>query len=711
MSTDKRDRWIKRLDQEKKAHKDWREQAECATKAYFAEQGNVKNAYPLFWPTVKVTHGRIYSQPPKPDVRKRYQDENAQKPAGGNMAGMESGDNEAGENAGAQGLPPAQASGAPAPGQNPVAGNQPQPVSAPTVDDNKLAQCIERGLGYVIDTTEFDADGHMAVNDLLVAALGIAKVEMDTETEKRPVVNPATGQPIMLDMESGQPFNPMVHTGEPIPALSEVIVDQTLRLRHFSHSQFRWEPQQHWSQVSWVGFDHWMTADEIREQFKKDVATGSDREDGGADSTSKPDANKYKHLFCVTEIWNKKDKTRLFVTDAYADLLGEDEDPLGLKGFFPCPKPMLLNVRGDDLVPTPDYAYCEEMFKYCSRLTVRINKLTDQIKDIGFYDAGFPELAQLTSQMDGNLIPIANLSARLEKLGNLGKGYDAVVAKQDNTGKVAVLQQLVQLRDLQKQAIWEIYGISDIQRGSTDPNETATAQNIKAEWANVRVGERIRIVALFFRDVFRLMAEIMAEKFQPDILEKMTGIELNEAEIEILHSDYGRCYAIDVESDSTVVQDESAEKAQRLEFLNTVSQFIQQLLPAITQNVIPADMGKELLLFAVNTFKNGRQLEQSINNLPGTMQQLSQLSTTNQQAQAQIQQLTKQLQDLQAQLQKINQGKEQRDNVKVSADAEKTAAETTRTQLESANLAQDIRGKVMEPVPHGEVVPMRKPFP
>lgn len=694
-STDKRDRWIKRLKQEEKAHKDWRDQAECASKAYFAEQGNVKNPYPLFWPTVKVTHGRIYSQPPKPDVRKRYADEQAAKPAGG--MGPQDGPQPA--------APPADQA------QQPP-GTPPQPAP-PTVDDNKLAQCMERALGYVIDTTEFDADGHMAVNDLLVAALGNAKVEMDTETEKRPVINPQTGQPIMLDKASGTPYDPMIHPDKPIPALEEVIVDQTLRLRHFSHSQFRWEPKQHWTDVSWIGFDHWMTKDEIEDQFGKEI---SGSEDGGASGNvggfgTKPDSSKYKDQFCVTEIWNKKNKTRLFVTEAFPDLLGEDEDPLGLKAFFPCPKPMLLNVRGDNLVPTPDYVYCEEMFKYCSRLTTRINKLTDQIKDIGFYDAAFPELAQLTSQMDGNLIPIANLSARLSALdGNMNKGYESVVAKQDNTGKVAVLQQLVQLRDLQKQAIWEIYGISDIQRGSTDPNETATAQNIKAEWANVRVGERIRIVALFFRDVFRIMAEIMAERFQPNILEQMTGIQLNEAELELLKSDYGRCYAIDVESDSTVVQDESAEKAQRLEFLDTVSQFIQQLLPAITQNIIPADMGKELLLFAVNTFKNGRQLEQSINNLPGTMQQLTQLSTTNQQSQQQIQSLTKQLQDVQAQLQKINQGKEQRDNVKVAADAQKTDAETTRTNLESANLAQDIRGKVMEPVPHGEVVPMRKPM-
>lgn len=694
-----RDRWIKRLKQEEKAHGDFRKDAEMAQRAYYAETARETNntfTYPLFWSTVKVLHGRIYAQPPKPDVRKRYPDQSGTSdpsitgamPPGHPPAGI------------GQSQPPPP--GGPAPAQSMAGGPQgpgAPPPGPPPVDDNKIAQCMERALSYTIDTTEFDADGHMAVNDLLVAGLGIAKVEMETQTESQPVLNPMTGEPIMLDEESGQPYDPMIHAAKPIPAMQDVVVDQVCNLVAFGWNQFRWEPQQHWNNVTWVAFDHWLTADQISDKWGVDFTKNGMGGTGGVKVPNKPDSNMYKEQFCVHEIWDKDKKQRLFICEELEKELESEDDPLGLQDFFPCPKPMLLNVKDDDLVPAPDYKYCEPLFRECTRLTDRIMSLTRQIKDVGFYDASFAtELQDLNKLEDGALKPIANLQARIEALKPGGAGYDSIVMTRDNTNKVGVVQELIQLREQTKQNIWEIYGVSDIQRGSTDPNETATAQSIKAQWGDIRVGERIRIVALFFRDVFRIMAEIMAERFQPEILEKMTGIQLTDAELQVLKSDYGRCYAIDVESDSTVVQDEYAEKQNRLEFLTTVTGYLQQILPAVQKGLIPGDLGKELLLFAVNTFKNGRQLEQAINAAPGTVQQIAQFQQQAQQGQEQVQQLQKQLQDAQGQLQQINAGKEQRENVKTGVQAQKTAADTTHTQVETAKLAQDIHQQAMTPI-------------
>lgn len=703
-----RKRWIKRLEQEEKAHKEWNECAVAANNAFFINQGGVGErpqgsaaiTYPLFWSTIKVLHGRIYSQPPKPDVRKRYADSSATQPSvgtGGQVGGS-----------------PA---GSPIPGPNPSAqpgamGSQPGAGQAPPVDDNKLAQCLERALSYTIDTTSFDADGHMAVNDLLVTALGVGKIEMATETESKPIINPVTQQPVMLDEDTGQPFDPTIHTGNPIPAMQDVITHQECNLKHFSFSQFHWEPQQHWSNVSWVAFDHWMTKEEIEDQFDVDFEAASGSQDGGSDpGEKKPQATKYKTQYRVSEIWDKGEKQRLFLCEDYSQGLLQDpeDDPLGLQDFFPCPKPMMLNVRGDDLVPQPDYTYCEALFNYCNNLSNRIAVLTKQIKNIGFYDAGFPELMQLTNITDGSLIPVANLGARIAALGQIGKsGYDALVAAQDNTGKVDVVKALMELGDLAKARIWEIYGVADIQRGDTNPDETATAQNIKAEWANIRVGERIRIVALFFRDVFRIMAEIMAEKFQPEILEQMTGLKLTPQEIEVLRSDYGRCYVIDVESDSTIVQDEFAQKQQRIEFLNTVTGYIEKILPAIQQNMLPADLAKELLLFAINTFKDGRQLEQSINQLPGTMQQLASQQQQLVQAQQGTKILQTQIQQMQKALQGVNQQKEQRENVKTAADVQQKSADTSETEVDTAIKAQDLQNQAYVPVAGTSVTPMPK---
>lgn len=606
------------------------------------------------------------------------------------------------------------AAGGAAAGQ-PPAGAAPQ---ADDVDDNKLAQCIERALGYTVDTTDFDADGHAAVQDLLVAALGVGKVEMETITETQPVINPITNEPVMVLKGTMQPVDDVMmqqpdFDPESIePATQEVIADQYCRLRHFSWSQFHWEPVQNWSQCSWVAFDHWMTKKQIESKFKVTLDTEGGTESGagvvGGDP-KKPQAAKYKDLFCVHEIWDKKKKQRLFIAEAFTDgVLDQEDDPLGLQDFFPNPKPMFLNLRGDDLVPMPDYTFCAALFQQCNELSNRVGLMIKQIRDVGLYDSSVAELAMVKGNPpDGTLIPVNGLAARIAQAGGKADGtINSVLARWDNSTTVNVLNELLQTTEVFKQRIFEIYGVPDIIRGSTDPNETASAQQIKAQWADVRIGEKVRIVALFFRDVFRIMAEIMAERFETDVLEKMTGITLNPAEIQVLRSDYGRCYAIDVESDSTMVQDEAAEQEQRMSMLNAISTFAEKLLPAVQQNVLPADLAKEMLLTGLGAFKFGRQLEQSINNLPGTIQQLGQQQQQIGNLSQQLKQANEMAAQLQKQIQGFNAQKEQRENVKAMSDVQskavgnqKTQADTEHTQVLTAAEAQDIRHRAMEPIP------------
>src|SRR5690349_8439171 len=84
---DIRTRWIKRIKDEQEAHKDWIRQAEDAESAYFVDHHKTRDrsrsvieSYPLFPSTIKVIHGRVFSQPPKPDVRKRYANDASSQP-------------------------------------------------------------------------------------------------------------------------------------------------------------------------------------------------------------------------------------------------------------------------------------------------------------------------------------------------------------------------------------------------------------------------------------------------------------------------------------------------------------------------------------------------------------------------------------------------------------------------------------------------------
>ena len=42
------------------------------------------------------------------------------------------------------------------------------------------------------------------------------------------------------------------------------------------------------------------------------------------------------------------------------ELIDERDDPLGVEGFFPCPKPLYATTTSDTLVPVPDFVLYQD---------------------------------------------------------------------------------------------------------------------------------------------------------------------------------------------------------------------------------------------------------------------------------------------------------------------------------------------------------------
>jgi hypothetical protein len=88
------------------------------------------------------------------------------------------------------------------------------------------------------------------------------------------------------------------------------------------------------------------------------------------------------------------------------------------------------------------------------------------------------------------------------------------------------LKACVEIRKQQLDDVFQITGIADIMRGDTDPNETAAAQNLKANWGSSRVRDKQKELARFSRDLLVIMGEVVSTHFSADTLAKMTGIKL-----------------------------------------------------------------------------------------------------------------------------------------------------------------------------------------
>jgi hypothetical protein len=50
-------------------------------------------------------------------------------------------------------------------------------------------------------------------------------------------------------------------------------------------------------------------------------------------------------------------------------MLDEKEDPLGLQGFWPFPRPMVANLTTRKFIPKPDYKLAQDLYREINELT------------------------------------------------------------------------------------------------------------------------------------------------------------------------------------------------------------------------------------------------------------------------------------------------------------------------------------------------------
>lgn len=324
----------------------------------------------------------------------------------------------------------------------------------------------------------------------------------------------------------------------------------------------------------------------------------------------------------VYEIWDKKEGRAVWLCKSYEKALDLKADPLKLEGFFPCPKPLYATTTTDSLVPVPDYAQYQDQAKELDLICERINGLVDGLKLMGVYDATNEGLERLFKEA-GNmqLIPVKNWTTFSEK-GGLKGAIDWVPLDQVATA----LRELYIARDQIKAVIYEVTGIADIIRGSSDPNETLGAQKLKGQFASMRLKKMQGNVAEFATALLRIKAQIICQHYQPDTIMMMAGVEqMPEADrqfvepaIQLLRDNPMRGFRIEISSDSLLEVDEQQEKQDRMEFLQAVGGFIREAVQAPPEL---APLLGELLLFGIRGFKAGKSLEGVFDE---TMEQLKQ---------------------------------------------------------------------------------------
>lgn len=388
----------------------------------------------------------------------------------------------------------------------------------------------------------------------------------------------------------------------------------------FLHSRGR-----SWEDVWWMAFGADLDKDELITQFGDAIAgkvrfTTPDEEkkaekrkkSGESESTEQKTVR-------VWEIWNKRKLEVIFVAENNDFILRQENDPLNLETFFPTPRPVFSVFTNDSLIPVPEYTQYQYQAEELNILTRRISRLTRVLKASGVYNQDIKSIPQLLKGEENELIPDPDYGKLIA-----AKGLDGAIEWLPIANISDVISKLIALRQDTIQTIYEITGIADILRGASDPRETATAQRIKGQYGAMRIRKRQKEVQRYARDLIRLLAEVIAEQFDEDTLMTMSGIEKSKLEsvgmekvAELLRNDALRGFRIDIETDSTIVEDEEREKREVVEFMSASGQFINQAFQAVKAGIMSPQVAQEIMLYASRRFRAGRKLE-------GALQQIGQ---------------------------------------------------------------------------------------
>jgi hypothetical protein len=479
--------WKREIDNAKKYHEKTKETAKKFQEIYESEESEqtkaeINNQFPIFWSNTQVLRPLLFSKLPKINITQA------------------------------------------------------------NYNNNEIArigsELIERLLTYLLKESDAENQIEKIRDTFLVQGIGIPRIvfvppepieiKIKKKKEKPEVEDKSEDEDNYNEDESStKNTSEDMAEGEASDMEEESIYDvdeskKSFKIEFVDYQDFLKSTEKEWDKLRWIAFKKYYSRKELVHYFGKKGET--------VPMTNK----KYEYLgeetedlykLCeVWEIWDKENKICHDITFAGdGSVLKTEKDGYNLKNFFPIPMPMGLN-ESKRLLPCPLYGKYKHLANDLSDVHDRIASLVKQAKFTGGYTS-FVEQGDVENIMngdDGEFKPLKTNS-------NIDDARKLVVFKPlteiANTITVLRQEKLALKNDIQ-----EITGLSDIVRGYSIASETATAQQLKGNFAISRIQPLQKEVEFTIRDTLRLLAELAVEKLSMNELMEITGLILHDVE-------------------------------------------------------------------------------------------------------------------------------------------------------------------------------------
>lgn len=581
-------RWMVEISLAKKRMKDWREKAKGLWDLYHGTStSRKKNSYNMLFLVTDTIDPLLYNSLPTPDTRRRF----------------------------AQADPLGKA----------------------------VSEVINRSLTFNAETTGFDTEIKADILDMLIIGRGLSRVRYVPDL----VQVGDTQQTGIEDKETNLEHE--AQEGEQ----NEELAWETAPIEHVMWDKYLCGPGRVFKEIPWWGFEHDLTRDELVKRFGKEVGNSIELSGGPDDPEMQRISDDATSALFKTakvwEIWDGDTRTVVWIGEGHLKgPLKTEKDPLSLQRFFPIVEPLRAIADSDTFEPVPLYDQYKEQAEELDRICTRINKILTGLKLRAIYDPSLgPQVAELFRGEDNDLIPADSAIKQLYEAG----GISAAIWWAPIEQAAKVLGELRTAREEAKQIIYELTGIPDIMRGSTDPGETKGAQDLKVAFGQSRISPRQRDVQRYIRDLFALQAEVICERFSLSTLQKMTQVELpTDAQVmpqrfqmmqaavmaklqgqnvpplppkpttwedvqKAMQDDAQRTFRVDIETDSTIAATQQEDTQDMATAFQAITSLLEKLWPMVQSGVLPFQAAKELLLATSRKFRMGSQLEDAIDQM------------------------------------------------------------------------------------------------
>jgi len=501
------------------------------------------------------------------------------------------------------------------------------------------AEIMQRMLNEDVQVNGKEIDNVLrsALQDRLLAGLGVAKVRytFDTDTDEEGFET-ATNEKVPID--------------------------------YYYWGDVLWGWARNFSDLPWIGFRNYLSKQEAQNRFGEDIAKTLEYNVRTAniseDATNEDEKSETKQCE-VWEIWCLVERKVYWFNKHTKKILETKDDPLQLKGFYPCAPFLMANPTTKLYMPTPDFKMAEDLYNEIDLLQTRISILTEAVKAVGVYDKSADGVQRMFNEgSDNTLIPVDSWAAFSEKGGLQGAVNWMPVDAITNA-----IDRLTMLRNDSISLLQQVTGMADVMRGELQNQYEGVGQTKqKAKFGSVRVQALQQQFAQFASDLMELKAEVIGRFFSPETIMRRSNMltsfdaELVPQAIELIKQPDLSNLSIVIRPESVAMIDYGEMRSERMEYLEGLSQFMSAVTPMIQQRPESEPFVLQLMQWGLAGFKGSQQIESLLDRTieaSQKQQEDSQGEPSPEQQAAQMQQQLAQA-NLQAEMQKI-QAKAQAD--------------------------------------------------